>query len=510
MPIVSDFLIERLENIGVRHVFGVNAGQSDGFFESISSSGKMSFVNNVDESSSGFAADTYARLNGVGCVFANYNSGALKLCNSIAGCYAEKSPVIVVSISPPIKSRNEDFLLHHMLRSFDNQQKIFKNITCYSSILDDATKAGFIIDEGIESLINNKQPIYLEIPSDVARMPIRYDVYSQGTPSGKTSDGDTLRDSVEETCEWIKSSKNPVILVGVQVVRYDLSQKLVRFAEKHNIPMITTLLGKSSIDESHPLFAGVYCGTRSSEESVNSLIDSSDCLLVFGECLSDVTLGFESPRFAKRQVVFCSTDGLFIKNHIYNHVTFMDFCNSIFDKIFQKKDSFEPKAMVSAPCEAGDRPVSSEYLFSKINSMISGDKNLVVVSDVGRMLFHASRLRVRQNRFFSPAFNYSTGFAIPGSLGIQLSNPELRPIVLLSGSAFQISMLEIPSIIERKLNPIVFVIGDDHPFNFDKARDFFNGANGHVCGTEADLEKIIDKSLKSKELSLISVNLNKE
>ena len=128
MSLVSNFLIERLENIGVKHIFGVVGGHNNNFIENINNNSKIKFIANKDENSSGFAADIYARIQGTGCVCANYNAGALKLCNSIAGAYSEKSPVIVISMSPPIKSRNEDFLLHHVVRSFDNQQKIFKNI----------------------------------------------------------------------------------------------------------------------------------------------------------------------------------------------------------------------------------------------------------------------------------------------------------------------------------------------------------------------------------------------
>ena len=512
MSLVSKFLIERLENIGIRHIFGVRGGHSNQLIENIHESEKIQFIANQDENSSGFAADIYARIQGAGCVCANYNAGALKLCNSIAGAYAEKSPVIVVSMAPPIKSRNQDFLLHHVVRSFDNQQRIFKNITCYSTILNDASKAGFAIDEGLEALVKNKQPVYFELPIDIASTPIRYDVYRDGTPTNKNSDKETLHDAIKETSDWLAESKNPVILVGVQVVRYGLHKKLIRFAEKHNIPFITTLLGKSSVNEHHELFNGVYCGCKTSDQKINKLIDDSDCLLVFGECLADITLGFQSPRFAKRHVVFCSTDGLFIKNHVYNDVTFSDFCNTLFEINLQPKQKFINDSFSKSISLKDESILSYEYFFQKINELLNKDKNLTIIADAGDYLTKASKLIVYENRFFSPAFHYSTGFAIPGSLGLQLCQSDLRPIVLLTNESFSISMNEIKTLFENKLNPIIFILSDNSccTYNMDKFQDFYGFGKGYMISNTSHFTDILPILLKSKEISIVHVSLNKE
>lgn len=497
MPSVADFLVDRLENLGVGHVFGISRDDGNPFVGSILASKKMKFAPTTDEAGAGFAADTYARINGVGCVCANYNAGALSLCNAISGAYSERSPVVVVSISPPMKSRNEDFLLHHVLRSFNNQQRIFKNITCNAAILDDATKAGFMIDKALDDMAMLKQPIYIEMPADVAKTPIRYDVYSQGTPITKASDKETLSDAIAETSQWLLQSKSPVIMVGVQVVRYGLSDKLVRFAEKNNIPMVTTLLGKSSIDENHELFAGVY-GGKSSKNEVLSLIDSSDCLLVFGECITDMTLGFESPRFAKRQVAFCSTDGLFVKNHVYNNVTFQDFCVSLFSSTFDKKDLL--------PIENSD--ANLDKIFTVISKIMDADKNVVLVSDCGKHLTLASMIKVRQKRFLSPAFQRSGRFAMAGCVGIKLANPELRPLVAIDADSFKASLSDVVTIINMGLNPIILVLGESG-INTISLRNFFDGGEGYIISDLDELESNLISCLKSKEFRILSL-INKK
>jgi indolepyruvate decarboxylase len=522
MPSVAEFLIERLENVGIKHIFGVPGDYILNFINQVSNTKNIKFINATDENHAAFAADAYARIQGVGCVCATYNVGALKLCNAVAGAYAEKSPVIVISGSPGLKERNEDFLLHHVVKGFDNQFKMFQHITCYSVILDDATTAGYKIDEALENLKHFKQPIYIELPRDVASQPIKYDVYRQGTPLENPSDEENLKEAFAEITEWIKSSKNPVIMAGVQIARFGLGSVLVRFAERHNIPMVTTLLSKSTIDEHHPLFAGVYCGSQTTEESLRKLVDDSDCLMIFGETLTDMMLGFQSPKFTKRQTIFCSIEELKIRNHSFTNVLFLDICNKLFKCELGKKENPQLPAKVQIPQFVPTATkITTARFFEKINSMLK--ENMAVVADIGECLFGASELKVKHNHFISPAFYCSMGPAIPGALGVQMAKPSIRPIVLVGDGAFQMSVSELSTILEHKLNPIVFVLNNqgytterfllDGSFNnirnwdYHKVTELIQGGFGAKVETEDELESAINTALKSAVLSVINVSV---
>jgi indolepyruvate decarboxylase len=524
MPSVAEFLIERLENVGLKHIFGVPGDYILHFIKQVSETNSIKFVNTTDENHAGFAADAYARVHGIGCVCATYNVGALKLCNSVAGAYAERSPVLIISGSPGLKERNDDFLLHHVVKGFDNQFKMFNHITCYSVILDDATTAGLKIDQALEMLKHYKQPVYIELPRDVADQPIRYDVYRQGTPVSQSSDEENLKEAIEEISQWIKTAKNPVIMAGVQIARYGLGGALVRFAERHNIPMVTTLLSKSTINEHHNLFAGVYCGNQTSEDSVRELVDNSDCLLIFGEMLTDVMLGFQSPKFTKRQTIFCSIEELKIRNHNYTNVRFLDVCNNLFKLDLGKKDV--PNLLLRKKNEPFvaevDAKITTSRFFEKINSMLTDQ--MAVVADIGECLFGAAELTVSHHHFISPAFYCSMGPAIPGALGLQLAKPHLRPIVLVGDGAFQMSVAELSTILEQKLNPIVFVLNNrgytterfllDGKFNdirnwdYHKVTDMLQGGLGAKVETEGQLEVAVNQALKCSTLFVVNVSVD--
>src|SRR5919202_3552154 len=97
------YLIERLYDHGVRHVFGVPGDFVLGFYqELIKSNNKLTVINTCDEQGAAFAADAYARINGLGVVCVTYCVGGLKIVNATAQAFAEKSPLVVISGAPGI------------------------------------------------------------------------------------------------------------------------------------------------------------------------------------------------------------------------------------------------------------------------------------------------------------------------------------------------------------------------------------------------------------------------
>src|SRR5580692_3963261 len=168
--IIGDYLIERLRKLGVRHVFGVPGDYVLGFYDRLQKS-PLRIVNTCDEQAAGFAADAYARVQGLGAVCITYCVGGLKVANATAQAYAEKSPVVVISGSPGMKERDKNPLLHHKVRDFDTQFKIFEQITAASTVLEDAQTAQKEIDRVLEAALRYKRPVYIEIPRDMVAAP---------------------------------------------------------------------------------------------------------------------------------------------------------------------------------------------------------------------------------------------------------------------------------------------------------------------------------------------------
>ena len=129
------------------------------------------------------------------------------------------------------------------------------------------------------------------------------------------------------------------------------------------------------------------------------------------------------------------------------------------------------------------------------------------------------------NHFLCPAFYTSMGSAIPGALGVQIAKPNVRPIVVVGDGGFQMSCLELSTILDQKLNPIIFVLNNgrytterfllDGDFNnlrnwkYQKIVEMMGGGEGASVFLETELEEVVSKALDSKQPFVINVCIDK-
>src|SRR6476661_8800 len=190
---IGDYLIARLHALGVGHVFGIPGDYVLGFYDQLVAS-DLKVVTTCDEQGAGFAADAYARIRGLGVVCVTYCVGGLKVANSTAGAFAEKSPVVIISGAPGIREREKNPLLHHKVREFDTQKRVFEQLTVASTVLNDPQTAFQEIDRVLHAALRYNRPVYIELPRDM--------VHTHGNSAYKTvelherSDPKSLRASL--------------------------------------------------------------------------------------------------------------------------------------------------------------------------------------------------------------------------------------------------------------------------------------------------------------------------
>src|SRR3990172_9587784 len=252
---IGGYLIERLIDYGVKDIFGIPGDFVLQFYKMLDDS-PIRVIGTTREDCAGYAADGYARVHGLGAVCVTYCVGGLSLCNSVAGAYAEKSPVIVISGAPRMEERRSDPLLHHRVRDFNTQREVFEKITVATALLDDPLTAFREIDRCLEAAVRFKRPVYLELPRDRVQAEALFP--HQPLLEKHKSDKSALSESLQEATAMINGSKQPVIIAGVEVHRFGLREEVLKLAETNKIPMCATLLGNSVVRETHPLYLGVY------------------------------------------------------------------------------------------------------------------------------------------------------------------------------------------------------------------------------------------------------------
>lgn len=109
---VGQYLIQRLQDYGIEDIFGIPGDYVLSFYSELEKS-PINVVGCTREDCAGFAADAYARIRGMGALCVTYCVGGLSVCNSIAGAFAEKSPVVVISGSPGMAERTSGAVASH-------------------------------------------------------------------------------------------------------------------------------------------------------------------------------------------------------------------------------------------------------------------------------------------------------------------------------------------------------------------------------------------------------------
>ncbi|HEY3965613.1 MAG TPA: thiamine pyrophosphate-binding protein, partial [Planctomycetaceae bacterium] len=313
-PSIGDYLIQRLQDYGIEHVFGIPGDFVLQFYSMLTDS-PVTVVGCTREDNAGFAADGYARVHGMGAVCVTFSVGGLSMCNSIAGAYAEKSPVVVISGAPGVDERRSDPLLHHRVRDFNTQREVFEKITVASASLDDPLTAFRDIDRCLAACDRYKRPVYLELPRDRVRTKSPHPY--QASHEKPVSDKNALREALDEATETINACKRPVIIAGVEMHRFGLGDEVVKLAEKHQIPMCATLLGKSVVSERHPLYLGIYEGAMC-REPVRKFVEDSDCIILLGTFMTDIDLGIYTANLDIGKCIYVTSDMLQISHHHFN------------------------------------------------------------------------------------------------------------------------------------------------------------------------------------------------
>jgi len=525
MPTVAGYLRDSLVKAGAKHAFGVTGSYISGMYKTLSS--KIELVGTTDELSAGYAADAYARASGFGVATVTYCVGGFNILNSIALANAEQSPVLLLSGSPGLKERQEKAILHSMIREFNCQYDVFRQVTCASTIINDPRTAAYEIDRVIQTVKAQSRPGYIELPRDLFDKIVLNGIEAGMAIVEKKTSPEILDDVGDSVRQYLRESSRPVILVGVQVARYGLAEKIMRFAEKYRIPVATTLLGKGTIDETHPLSLGVYSGVYS-KEYVRSTVDESDCLLMIGVLETDINTGFYPMKVGNRNTVLVTDDEVRIKRACYNEIRLCDFVDSLsymedVGRVFSGTSKVVKEISYVSNTDNPDTPITVHSLMSKISESMCG--GTPILSDPGDSMFATSDLVVKgKTAYFCPAFYTAMGFSVPGSLGVMLACPESRPFVVVGDGSFQMTGKEIGTLAARGLNPIIFILNNggyltervpmdgkwnDIPnWNYHKFSEVMN-VDGYLVQTVGDLNDAFKKIQTARKPSIVNVIIPK-
>ncbi len=455
---LADFLLNSLEAQGVRHIFGIPGDYVLKFFQAIADRGHPRIITLSHEPAVGFAADAYARItNGLGVCCVTYGVGALNMVNSIAGAYAEKSPVVILSGEPGMRERNLGVLFHHQVKTFETPLRIYQEVTEASTVLSDPKTAAREIHRVLQVAQQSKRPVYIGIPRDLVEAEIG-DSPAIPAPADPTDAG-ALAEVVAEIRQRFNESKCPVLLTGVEVQRFGRREEIVRLAEKLRVPVVSTVLGKGTFPRDHRQFAGVYMGMAGDAE-VRALVEGSDCLLMVGTMMNDIDMGFLTARLDLRRFILAVSQQVTISHHRYDNISLRSLIGALLkEPELHPRQSLTFDSTLARQCRresSSDRSgkITVNNLICQLDEFLTAHREMPLVTDCGDCMF--ASIPLNADDVLSNAYYTSMGFAVPAALAVQIASGR-RPLVLVGDGGFQMTGPEISRAPGYGLNPIVIV-----------------------------------------------------
>ena len=456
---ITSQLIEALLQRGVQRVYGVPGDYVLGLFDRLERS-PIDVICMAGEEGAGFAADAHARLQGLGVAVVTYGVGALKLLNPVAGAYAERAPLLVISGAPGLRESDEHALLHHRIRASDTQERFFKEICAQTACLDSGRTAVDKILRVLDAMRRESRPGYLELPRDSLTRPVPRPLPPLSLPTAAQG-AELHRRTGVAILEWMRSRERPVVLAGVEIHRFGLQQALQEVLEREGWPFATSLSGKSLLSEQHPQYLGVYEGAMG-EAAVREVVEGSDGLLILGMPLNDIDTGVFTMRLNAETC---------LRVEMERGLRWQRGDQDTLDPVtlLQVWQEAEPPARPTAyrpqvgplPAEpfvpVAEQPLTVRRLLLAVDAIL--DDNTVVLADTGDATFASIALHLKEANDYLNSGNWaSLGFALPAAVGAWGAHPEQRPLVLVGDGALLMSAIELATLARYRIPALVVVM----------------------------------------------------
>lgn len=525
---IGDYLLIRLKELGIKHIFGVPGDYNLGFLDQIVEHHGVEWIGTCNELNGSYASDGYARINGAAAMVTTFGVGELSAINGIAGAYSESVPVVKIVGVPALDLQEHKALLHHTFAdgNFHVFSEAYKNVTIAQAYLNKHNAANEI-DRVLEQCWLNKKPVYITIPTDVSFAKIDPPEQKLNL-SYPASNKDSVAEIASRVATMLNKAKSPVILVDLYAERFNMKELIEKFLSITGIPFANMNLGKAMINENHPQFIGNYSGAFSSK-GVQDIVENSDCIISFGIMMSDFNTGGFTSKININASVEIQAYHVKVKNSLYNDVVFNDVINALIEDCnsYKYKAKFEQQAIATYPV-ANNKAISQKYFWNRISSYLQ--KDVILLSETGTSMFGTAQMLMPEGATcIGQALWGCIGYTGGALLGAVVAAPKRQTVLFIGDGSFQLTAQEISTIIRHKLTPTIFLLNNDgytvervihgptmvyndvQKWNYSELPKVFgNNVWTKKVSTEIELEKAIEESKKHEDkMKFIEVMMDK-
>lgn len=515
-------LVKCLEHEGVEYIFGIPGEENIAVMDALLES-TITFITTRHEQAAAFMADVYGRLTGrAGVCMSTLGPGATNLVTGVADANMDRAPLVAIS------GQGATTRLHKESHQILDLVNLFDPITKYSvQILEPE-----IVPEVIRKAFKNAEAekpgaSFIDFPENIANRvhefipPLK--VQSPEHPVAPAGSSRRVLNALNE-------AKNPVIIAGNGVIRYNACAELLAFAEATNAPVATSFMAKGAIPSSHNLSIGTV-GLKA-HDLVAFGIEESDLVICVGLDMVEYTPSFWNPN-ADIRIISIDASPAEVDTHFIPDIGMVgDLKDSLARLAKRSKKHLNNKvsnlhhsisAELSAHAKDTGYPVKPQKIICDLRAVLNPED--IVISDVGAHKMWIARMyeAERPNTCIISNGFAAMGFALPGAIAAKLVHPDRNILAVCGDGGFMMNCQEIETALRLKLNITIIIFNDNkygliewHQLreydrsshidvtnpDFVKFAESFGAKGYHVDKTE-DLQNILKTALNDGTVSII-------
>ncbi|KAF7978485.1 hypothetical protein HWV62_45623 [Athelia sp. TMB] len=444
---ISEYLLKRLEQLGVKHMFGVPGDFNLAFLDYVEDSEAISWVGNCNELNAAYAADGYARVNekSIGVITTTFGVGELSAINGIAGV--------------PIR--------------FDAYRKASEQFTIAQADITSPATAAAQIDRLLTELITHVRPVYLTLPTNLVHEKISS--ASLATPLAKIpapNDSETeafVLDEIAKLAQAAQEAENGkhgvVILVDACAIRHGIRDEVKEFCEKTGFPVYAAPMGKTAIDEDYARYGGIYIGSLTAPD-IKDRIENARLIISIGALKSDFNTGNFTYHIHTTHSVELHSDHTKVQFASFPGIGMKDLLPKL-SKVLASHNASAlnvsvPPYVAHVPQDA-EKSIVQDWFWPRMAQWFKPKD--VIVSETGTSNFGLLDVPFpAESIFVSQILWGSIGWATGSALGAAIAAKDRglgRTMLFIGDGSVQLSAQEIATMVKLGLKPILFILNNE-------------------------------------------------
>ena len=456
----ADAIVKCLEAEGVKYVFGYPGVAICPFYNSILGSPVQTILIRTEQNAA-HAASGFARVTGKpGVCAVTSGPGATNVITGIATAFADSIPLVCIT-----GQVNSELLGSDVFQEADITGAV-ESFVKYSYLVKDANDIPRIMKEAFHiANTGRKGPVLIDVPIDVQNTELKKFVYPENVSMRTykpTVKGNAVQ--IKKVIAELEKAKRPIICAGGGVLLSDAEKELRIFADKHRIPVVSTMMGIGVMATRDPMYYGMV--GNNGKPYANRAMNESDLLIMVGARVADRAVSQPDLITENKVLIHIDVDPAEIGKNVGPTIPLVGDAKHIFEDLLSQDFSCRHEEWIETLNEYRitmeiKRTPNPEYVdpaafITKLSEKMQDDG--IYVADVGQnQIWSCGYHIVKDGRFLTSGGMGTMGYSIPAAMGAKLADKKKQVVAVCGDGSFQMSMMELATMNQHDI-PVKIVV----------------------------------------------------